>query len=82
MDEPRLYDIIYSVVRQVPAGRVATYGQNSRGDALPRMVGFALAALANLHDDLDVPWQRVINAKGMVHPSRFWHGNRYPAYPA
>ena len=49
MEEPRLYDIIYSVVRQIPAGKVATYGQISRivGRCSAQMVGFALAALAN-----------------------------------
>jgi methylated-DNA-protein-cysteine methyltransferase-like protein len=76
MEEPRLYDIIYSAVRQVPAGKVATYGQISRivGRCSAQMVGFALAALANQHNDLGVPWQRVINAKGMISPHGFGMG--------
>jgi len=76
LEEPRLYDSIYSVVRRVPAGKVATYGQISRivGRCSAQMVGFALAALANQHDDLGVPWQRVINAKGKVSPHGFGMG--------
>ena len=76
MEEPRLYDVIYSVVRQVPAGKVATYGQISRivERCSAQMVGFALAALANQKEDLDVPWQRVINAKGRVSPHGFGMG--------
>ena len=76
MEEPRLYDLIYSVVRQIPSGKVATYWQISRivGRCSAQMVGFALAALANRHDDPDVPWQRVINSKGRVSPHGFGMG--------
>ncbi|PKN96189.1 MAG: cysteine methyltransferase, partial [Chloroflexi bacterium HGW-Chloroflexi-5] len=46
-EEPRLYDLIYAVIRQIPAGRVASYGQISRivGRCSAQMIGFALAAL-------------------------------------
>lgn len=62
---PRLYERIYAAVRQIPVGRVATYGQIARlvGGCSAQMVGFALAALPN---GSDVPWQRVINAKGKI----------------
>ena len=59
------YRRIYSVVRRIPRGRVATYGQVARLAGLPgqpRLVGYALAALAGER----VPWQRVINARGEV----------------
>lgn len=57
---------IYDLVRQIPAGRVASYGQIARmvgGGVGPRQVGYALAALKA---GTDVPWQRVINAKGRI----------------
>ena len=59
------YSRIYAVVRRVPAGRVATYGQVAALAGLPghaRQVGYALHAL----DDDGVPWHRVINGKGEV----------------
>ena len=59
---------IYAVVRRVPRGRVATYGQVAHLAGLPghaRQVGYALHALG---PEADVPWQRVINAKGEVSP--------------
>ena len=62
------YDKIYAVVRRIPAGTVATYGQVARIAGLPghaRQVGYALHALG---DGTDVPWQRVISAKGEVSP--------------
>lgn len=78
-EEPRLYDLIYAIVRQVPHGRVATYGQISRiaGRCSAQMVGFALASLASYRERQDfeeVPWQRIINAKGKISPHGFGMG--------
>lgn len=59
---------ILAVVRRIPRGRVATYGQIAELAGLPghaRQVGYALSA-AGSHDD--VPWQRVVNARGEVSP--------------
>ena len=65
VEHQRLYERIYLVVRQIPAGKVATYGQIAQiaGDCTARMVGYAMAACPD-----DVPWQRVINAQGKVSP--------------
>jgi methylated-DNA-protein-cysteine methyltransferase-like protein len=62
-----VYDRIYAVVRQIPAGRVATYGQIAQmvGGCTARMVGYAMAALPF---DTNVPWQRVINRQGKISP--------------
>lgn len=57
---------IYKVIQKIPHGKVATYGQIAHMAGLPghaRQVGYALAATP---DGLDLPWQRVINAKGEV----------------
>ena len=60
------YQRIYAVIRRIPRGRVATYGQVAALAGLPgcaRQVGYALHAL---NADTAVPWQRVINARGEV----------------
>lgn len=62
------YARIYAVVRRIPRGRVATYGQVARLAGMPgqaRRVGYALHAL---RDGSGVPWHRVINARGTVSP--------------
>jgi methylated-DNA-protein-cysteine methyltransferase-like protein len=61
------YVRIYAVVRQIPFGKVATYGQIAElvGGVTARMVGYAMSALA---EGTDVPWQRVINFKGKISP--------------
>ena len=64
------WERVYAVVRCIPRGKVATYGQVARlaglgGDA--RQVGYALHALPAR---TRVPWQRVINSRGAIslHP--------------
>ena len=57
---------IYTIVALIPAGRVATYGQIAELAGLghqARRVGYALAALGPGND---VPWHRVVNAKGEI----------------
>jgi methylated-DNA-protein-cysteine methyltransferase-like protein len=62
-----LHERIYRVVRQIPAGQAATYGQVALVAGLPsaRMVGRALAALPGKSE---VPWHRVINSQGKLAP--------------
>jgi methylated-DNA-protein-cysteine methyltransferase-like protein len=72
------YDAIYKVVQQIPEGRVATYGQvaelaNLAGQA--RLVGYALYRVDMR--SLDIPWHRVINAKGEVSESPLRYGTDY-----
>lgn len=60
------YDAVYTLVRDIPRGRVMTYGQIATILGSPRAaraVGYALRALP---PDTDVPWQRVINSRGGV----------------
>lgn len=73
-NQPIYYEQVWELVRQVPYGKVVTYGQIAQLISLPlgvepqdykafspRWVGDAMAACAN-----DVPWQRVINAQGKI----------------
>ena len=56
--------VILKVVRRIPRGRVATYGQVAEVAGLPkqaRLVGYTLR-----HASDDVPWHRVINAQGTI----------------
>jgi methylated-DNA-protein-cysteine methyltransferase related protein len=60
------YQRIYAVVRRIPEGRVATYGQVASLAGLAghaRQVGYALHALP---DGTAIPWHRVVNANGGI----------------
>lgn len=58
-----VFPAVYEVVRRIPAGRVATYGQVARLAGMPRgarTVGFALAGCK----DRSVPCHRVVDRFG------------------
>ena len=68
------YEQVWNLVRQIPRGKVAAYGQiasmlpipngvdfESYKSFAPRWVGGAMAACPD-----DVPWQRVINSQGKI----------------
>jgi methylated-DNA-protein-cysteine methyltransferase-like protein len=60
------YERFYAMARRIPVGRVTTYGTLAHGAGLPghaRQAGYAMAALG---EDHDVPWHRVVNARGEV----------------
>lgn len=62
------YARIWSLVKKIPRGRVATYGQIATLaglDGHARQVGYALH---NLPTASKLPWHRVINAKGEISP--------------
>jgi methylated-DNA-protein-cysteine methyltransferase-like protein len=63
--EPKLYDRIYDLVRSIPVGCVTTYGTIGSFAGCPaRVVGYAMHHLR--HTSHEVPWQRVINARGGI----------------
>jgi methylated-DNA-protein-cysteine methyltransferase-like protein len=67
-DTRRTYARIYAIVKRIPRGRVATYGQVATLaglDGHARQVGYALHSLP---DKIDIPWHRVINARGEISP--------------
>jgi methylated-DNA-protein-cysteine methyltransferase-like protein len=62
--QPAGWSLYYRVVRRIPRGRVATYGDVALAAGKPRaarQVGYALAALRGTAND--VPWQRVLGAR-------------------
>jgi methylated-DNA-protein-cysteine methyltransferase-like protein len=66
-DEP-FFERVYRLVRTIPRGRVATYGQVARLLGVPRgarAVGWALRALRGGRDRR-VPWHRVVGTGGRI----------------
>ena len=65
---PPFHRVVYRLVRQVPRGKVATYGQIAAILGHPRAaraVGHALRMLPPMLTR-DVPWQRIVNAAGHI----------------
>lgn len=62
------YDDVYTLVAQIPRGKVSTYGRIAQLTPVPRGargVGWALAGLSE-EQAREVPWWRVINAAGRI----------------
>ncbi|ABS25131.1 MGMT family protein [Anaeromyxobacter sp. Fw109-5] len=68
MPLPSGWSHFYRIVRRIPRGRVATYGEVALAAGKAhgaRQVGYALAALRGTRHD--VPWQRVLAARPRGH---------------
>jgi methylated-DNA-protein-cysteine methyltransferase related protein len=70
------FDLIYQVVREIPVGKVTSYGAISaylgmKGGA--RMVGWAMNAS---HTLTDIPAHRVVNRNGVLTGKNFFGGDR------
>jgi len=77
-ERTKFFAQVWKIVKQIPAGKVATYGQIAayipRPASMPqedylamraRWVGYAMGSSPD-----DVPWQRVINSQGKVSPRK------------
>jgi len=71
------YEKIYQVVKQIPCGKVATYGQIAELAGLPRQARLVGYALHNTPRYQDIPWHRVINAQGRISD---YGDNQWTAY--
>lgn len=60
------YEKIYELTAQIPRGRVATYGQLAALLGTPRAARMVGMALSRLPTTSPIPWQRVVNARGMI----------------
>lgn len=73
-ETPPQYAAIYDVVRRIPRGKVATYGQIARLAGLGRSARQVGYALFRLPENTRVPWQRVVNAQATVSALPFLGG--------
>jgi methylated-DNA-protein-cysteine methyltransferase related protein len=69
-DPARTWERVYAVVRRIPRGRVATYGQVAALAGFPRAPRVAGYALHALPDGSPVPWHRVVAAGGRLSLAR------------
>ncbi|KAI2467795.1 DNA binding methylated-DNA--cysteine S-methyltransferase [Annulohypoxylon bovei var. microspora] len=69
------FHAVYAAVQEIPYGKVTNYGHIAKligTPERPRQVGICLKHLSQDADSRfnhdNVPWQRVINAKGIISP--------------
>ncbi|HUP91221.1 MAG TPA: MGMT family protein [Solimonas sp.] len=66
MTRSESYKLIWAVVRRIPRGKVATYGQVAALAGFTRQPRLAGHALGQTPDGMKLPWYRVINAQGKI----------------
>jgi methylated-DNA-protein-cysteine methyltransferase-like protein len=59
-------EAICDVIRRIPRGWVATYGQVAAMAGLPRRARLVGRVLQRLDPATKIPWHRVVNAKGEI----------------
>jgi methylated-DNA-protein-cysteine methyltransferase related protein len=57
---------VVEIIRSIPEGKVATYGQVARLAGSPRAARQVVRALHSMSKKHRLPWHRVINAKGQI----------------
>ncbi|MEN2281894.1 MGMT family protein [Algoriphagus sp. SE2] len=65
-EKPNYFDLVYQVVKEIPVGRVTSYGAIAHYLGLKsgaRMVGYAMNAA---HTMPEVPAHRVVNRQGLL----------------
>ena len=55
-----------AIIKQVPAGRVASYGQIAALAGNPRGARQIARILHTCSDKYDLPWHRIINSRGSI----------------
>jgi methylated-DNA-protein-cysteine methyltransferase-like protein len=67
--EAKFNERVWNLVRQIPAGKVTSYGRVAQMLGVPRAareVGWAMSAIGSTSAAKDVPWQRVVNSEGRI----------------
>ena len=62
----RQRDLMLSVLRRIPPGKVASYGQVAALAGFPRHARQVGRLLNSLPAEMRVPWHRVVNARGKI----------------
>ncbi|MBT2737929.1 methylated-DNA-protein-cysteine methyltransferase-like protein [Neobacillus sp. B4I6] len=57
---------VVEIIRSIPEGKVATYGQIAGLAGSPRAARQVVRALHSMSKKHRLPWHRVINAKGQI----------------
>ncbi|RLQ96244.1 MGMT family protein [Falsibacillus albus] len=57
---------VIRIIKQIPSGKVMTYGQVAKCAGSPRAARQVVRILHSMSDKHQLPWHRVINAKGQI----------------
>ncbi|PLR95133.1 MGMT family protein [Bacillus sp. T33-2] len=59
-------ELVIAIIKEIPEGRVMTYGQIARLAGSPRGARQVVRILHSMSHKYNLPWHRVINSKGEI----------------
>lgn len=68
MDRIQFYEVIYSIVKEIPVGYVTTYGQIAYLAGQPQYARMVGRALFHAPEERHLPCHRVVNSQGRLVP--------------
>ena len=68
---------IYKLVKRIPKGKVATYGQLALMSGKPNGARLACRAMKNAPINMDLPCHRVVNAAGSTAPDYVFESKKH-----
>jgi methylated-DNA-protein-cysteine methyltransferase-like protein len=74
MEEEGFFEKVYKIVRQIPYGRVTTYGIIANYLGTPRSARMVGWALNSSKIDTEIPTHRVVNRKGLLTGKNHFQG--------
>lgn len=57
---------VIEIIKQIPSGKVMTYGQIAKLAGSPRGARQVVRILHSMSKKYQLPWHRVVNAKGQI----------------
>lgn len=68
MDRTRFYEEVYSIVKEIPHGKVSTYGEIARLTGRPKCSRMVGQAMFHAPEEQHLPCHRVVNSQGRPAP--------------
>lgn len=68
IETEKFYTEVYAIVKEIPDGKVTTYGQIARLAGRPQYARLVGQALRNAPEILALPYHRVVNSGGRMTP--------------
>lgn len=74
IEKQNFYTTVYAILKEVPEGRVVTYGMLARLAGQPNYARWVGRAMAEVPEHLSLPAHRVVNSHGRTAPH--WNDQR------
>ncbi|MFD1315324.1 MGMT family protein [Namhaeicola litoreus] len=79
LDDKSFFEKVYEVVREIPVGRVTSYGAIANYLGMPKSARVVGWAMNSAHGDASIPAHRVVNRIGLLTGKHHFEGSNLMA---